>query len=33
MDSELSCAEDLNCDISGVEGYAIEAQAGLFIIW
>ena len=33
MDYELSCAEDLNCELSGVEGYAIEALEGLFVVW
>ena len=33
MDKELSCAEHLNCEISGVEGYAIEVQGGIFIVW
>ena len=28
-----SCAEDLNCELSGVEGYVIEAQGGFFIVW
>ena len=32
MDYELSCAEDLNCELSGVEGYVIEIQGGFFIV-
>ena len=32
-DWNLSCAEDLNYDLSGVEGCVIEAQEGFFIVW
>ena len=29
----LSCAWDLNGELSGVKGNVIEAQGGFFIVW